>query len=345
MIKIFIGNLLSNIPPTEILYPNLGNKEYINPFGEKVFSSFTVPIVEIVETPELADYLCVPHNYNYLKKNQEYISNFVGLSEKHSKKILVFFPGDSDEEISIPNSIIFRNSKYKYEKKKNEIIMPAYAVDLGQKYGLEYRGKGPIPVVGFCGWASYGSLTGWLSYFIKCILNTPVVKKPGLYFRRKALTALSTSEKVKTNFVIRSSYSGSEKTLTIDPKIARKEYVENMKNSELILAPKGDGNFSVRFFEALSLGRIPLLIDTDCSLPLENEINYRELIFKVDHSKIKELASKVSEFYAEISEEEYLVRQKKCREVFEKYLKIESFFAYVLDEAFLKKIAYTIGTK
>ena len=37
---------------------------------------------------------------------------------------------------------------------------------------------------------------------------------------------------------------------------------------------RGNGNFSVRFYETLASGRIPILIDTDCVLPLENEIDW-----------------------------------------------------------------------
>ena len=338
MIKIYIGTILPNIPYTEILYPILGSRERENPFGEKVFEQKGNPTVEMAEFPIAADYLCIPHNYNYVKNNKEYIAEFVALSIKYSKKIIIFFPGDSDEEVLIANSIVFRNSQYRYKKRPNEIIMPAYACDLGKMYGLQYREKGDKPVVGFCGWAIYGTSRQWLSYVVGNVraFFKPVHKK-GLYFRRKALHILSKSKRLTTRFVIRSSYSGNSKTLAIDPKAARIEYVENMKNSDFVLAPKGDGNFSVRFFESLSLGRVPLLVDTDCPLPLEDELDYTEFILKVSYKDMRKLPDIVTNYYVSLTPEQYAEKQKKCREAFEKYLKIESFFAHVLDKAFLEK--------
>jgi hypothetical protein len=338
MIKIFIGELIPELPYTEILYPNLGNKERETPFGESIFKEFTVPVVEIVPDIESADYLCLPHNYNYVKNNAEYLLKFIELSEKSGKKIIIFFPGDSDEDVPIPNSIIFRNSQYKHKKHDNEVIMPAYAVDLGKKYGLLERPKAPKAVVGFCGWASYKSIQVWVSYGIfnlmQSLVGNPLFKK-GLYFRRRAMAFLKKSDKVTPNFIIRSSYSGNSKTLTVDPKAARTEYVDNIKNSDFTLAPKGDGNFSVRFFESLSLGRIPLLIDTDCPLPLEDEINYDEFILRVNSKELHLLGDKVSEFYNSLTPEQYKEKQRKCREIFEKYLKIDVFLAQAMNKEFL----------
>ena len=160
-------------------------------------------------------------------------------------------------------------------------------------------------------------------------------RKKGLYFRRQALAILKKSDKVATNFVIRTSYSGNAKTLTVDAKQARKDYVDNIKNLDFTLAPKGDGNFSVRFFESLSLGRIPLLIDTDCPLPLEEEIGYDDFILRVSHKDLPHIADRVAAYYSSLTPEDFIEKQKKCREVFEKYLKIDVFFRQVLTQEYL----------
>lgn len=337
MLKLFIGKLLPDIPHTEVLYPNLGNVERGNAFKEKIFRTFMMPVVELVNEPELADYFCIPHNYNYIKNNLGYISEFVTLAQKYSKNILIFFPGDSDEDVAISNAIVFRNSQYGYKKKPNEVMIPAYAMDLCGE-GVLYRNKGAFPVVGFCGWADFCSLKQRISYAVKCFLEKKEIRKPGLYFRRKALRSLSGVEQVKTNFIIRKSYSLSEKTISLDPKIARKEYIENMRDCDFVLAPKGDGNFSVRFFEALSLGRIPLLIDTDCVLPLADEINYDDFILRVPLCDLDCLPARVSEFYSKLQPDQFLLKQRKGRDIFDTHLKIEKFFAHVMTKEFLSKL-------
>lgn len=342
MIKVYTGELLAGIPYTEILYPNLGSKERETPFGENIFDQFTEPIVEIAKDPVEADYLCIPHNYNYIKKNVEYIASFAELSQTYSKKILIFFPGDSDEEILIPNSIIFRNSQYGYKKQDNEIIMPGYAVDLGRKYGLLERKKGEVPVVGFCGWANYRTLHEWLSYAIYNIMESLVghpVHKKGLYFRRQALQFLK-KQGIASNFLIRSSYSMNSKTLTVDPIQARNEYVENIKNSDYTLAPKGDGNFSVRFYESLSLGRIPLLIDTNCPLPLEKDIDYSHYILKVNYKDVPHIGEIVKDHFDDIQSESYFEKQKALRGLFEHKLKIDVFFRFMFSDNNLERYAF-----
>lgn len=319
MIKVYIGTL-TNQPPLEILFPNLGGTERETPFGEKVFGESKERFVDVVKEPAMADYFLLPHNYNYVKNNTDYILSFVELSLKYSKKIIVIFPGDSDETVPIPNAIVFRNSQYRYKKQDNEIMMPAYAVDLGKKYGLLERSKVEKPVVGFCGWATFKNPKGWLSYTLFNLTESLVGKrsrKRGLYYRRRAIDILKKSQKVATNFIIRSSYSGNTKTLTIDPHQARKEYIDTIKNSDFTLAPKGDGNFSVRFYEALSLGRIPLLIDTECILPLEDEIKYDDFILRITERDLPHIADKLADYYANLSPEAYIQKQKRCREVFE----------------------------
>jgi hypothetical protein len=46
-----------------------------------------------------------------------------------------------------------------------------------------------------------------------------------------------------------------------------KEYQENLSQSDYILCPRGFGNVSIRFYETLSSGATPLLIDSGTKLP------------------------------------------------------------------------------
>ena len=49
-----------------------------------------------------------------------------------------------------------------------------------------------------------------------------------------------------------------------------------MLSAPFVICLRGNGNFSVRFYETLALGRIPILIDTDCVLPLNSEIDWHK---------------------------------------------------------------------
>ena len=337
MIKIYIGELLkySYVP---LLYPNLGFAEKkTRPFTLGAFRHYKNPVVEIVDRPEEADSLLIPHNYFFVKSNKEYIKNFSFLSEKHNKKIIIFAEGDSDEEIKIPNSVIFRTSQYKYKKKKNEIIMPAYVEDLSDIHQFNTREKAAnVPVVGFCGWANFNGVRQAIKVKVKNFIfdikkiasanSEYAAKKQGLLFRKEAIKTLTGSKLVKGNFIIRKFYSGHRKSIEIPAQEARLDYVKNIDNSDFILTVKGNGNFSFRFYEVLSAGRIPLFINTDCVLPLEELINYSDFVLFADYKKIDRIDEITASFYQNISKDEFFRMQKMARIAFENYLRIDKFF-------------------
>ena len=338
MIKVYCDKLIPNKRYLEILNPNFGFRKRKNIFDEKdIFDDFINPIFEIVEDPDLADFLLIPYNYFFIQDNRQYIRDFIDLSNKFSKKIIVFAIGDSTRYIDIPNSIILRTSQYLSKKRSNEIIIPAYATDLSYGKEIFYRDKAGIPIIGFCGWAK---TNGILNKFIfwyknKFILNGPY--RLGLFFRKKSIKILNKSHLIKTNFIIRKSYSANKNTIGLDPIVARKEYINNIVESDFILSPKGDGNFSVRFYETLSLGRIPILIDTDCPLPLDKDIDYNRFILRVSYKDIDNLDKIISDFYSHISDDEWIKMQKTARAMFDQYLRIDVFFRYIFTKENLDK--------
>jgi len=68
--------------------------------------------------------------------------------------------------------------------------------------------------------------------------------------------------------------------------LVRKEYLDLLENTKFPLCPRGKGLNSIRFFEALRLGRIPVLIADDTKLPLEWMIDYDEFIVRVPEQEI-----------------------------------------------------------
>jgi hypothetical protein len=170
------------------------------------------------------------------------------------------------------------------------------------------------------------------------LLSKPIIRarRKGLSFRREAIAALRCHDNVRTNFIIRSSYSGHKHTINVDPEIARKEYRENMLQSDLALCVKGDGNFSYRFYEALSLGCIPLLIDTDCVLPFAEKINYDSFMLRVSFQDIAGLAQRVEEWWDGLTDDKFVEMQKKAREAYERYLAVPAFLRFAFDSLFVR---------
>ncbi|HEY4493179.1 MAG TPA: exostosin family protein [Candidatus Paceibacterota bacterium] len=321
--KVYIGELLpdkkSYLP---ILYPNLGRIHKPNKlFLDKAYDVLTEPVVEIVNDPKTCDYFLLPYDYFNIEARQfeEYLKNFTALAHKHNKKIIIFDFSDLDKKIYIPDSIQFRVSLYKTDKSGNEIAMPPFVENLGV---LTPRAKSDKPTIGFVGY-SRATLKSLFKFG---------AHKPGLYFRHKAIGLLQDSNDVITNFKERTSYAGHIDTINMNPVEARQEFIDNIASSDLTLAPKGDGNYSIRFFETLALGRIPILIDTDCVLPFEDVLDYSKFIFRINYRELDKISDKFQMWWETLSSEEFQGMQTRAREAFENHLRMDKFLPQAFDK-------------
>ncbi|MEK7218910.1 MAG: exostosin family protein, partial [Patescibacteria group bacterium] len=193
---------------------------------------------------------------------------------------------------------------------------------------------------GVCGWTEYKNFknrAGTLARNAWVTARSTLTRRPetlaetkGITLRRRALAALERSGAVRPHVMRRGSYSGHASTITLDPARARREYVDNMLQSDFSLVVKGDGNYSYRFYETLSLGRVPLFLNTACRLPIADAIDYGAFVVFAELAQIDRLAEIAAERYRRFTPEEFLPMQRRAREVFEKYLRVDSFFRYAV---------------
>ncbi len=334
MLTVYIGAPREGMGFIGLLHPNFHKTHASSPFGEPTYVDLLVEkIVEVVARPEEADVLLLPHNYFQVRGVPGYIEQFRSLAKQYSKKIIIFAEGDRLDAIDIPEAIIFRNSLYRSKKKSNEHVIPAFIYDLGALYGNEPKAKGVKPVVSFAGWArEHGRAR--LVHAIKNFLLRPAEKK-GIYWRRKAIDALLSDSGIETRFHIRDSFGGNVKTIQGDPREQRREFIESIKNSDFVLAPKGDGNFSLRMYEALALGRIPIIIDTDVCLPLEGHINYSSSLVRVAMSDVPRIGEIVKKWFNSKDEQAWHDAQTSARELYQLHLRPDIFLRTLMTKEFL----------
>jgi len=269
---------------------------------------------------------------------------FLELARQARKPTVIFFWSDSDENIPYPDTVVFRTSFYRSRRRGNEFAMPAWSEDFVAKYlsgQLPVRSKSPRAVVGFCG---YSLPSIWppfaLNQKARCVLSlckrfiTHWGKPPRakVYVRTLALQALATSPWIDTNFVIRDHFLGGGLLPAVQGDFAkmqaiRQEYVRNIIGSDYVLCARGGGNFSYRLYETLSCGRIPVFVDTDCVLPYESEIKWKDYCVWVDEKEVGQIADKVAAFHESVSDKEFLDLQRACRRLWESHLCPEGFFA------------------
>lgn len=66
-----------------------------------------------------------------------------------------------------------------------------------------------------------------------------------------------------------------------DQRDRRERYLNRLADSLTVLCPRGDGMNSIRFFEALSAGKIPVLLADNCLLPFEKLIRYDRFVIRI----------------------------------------------------------------
>jgi hypothetical protein len=273
------------------------------------------------------------------KQAQDISMQFAEKVANNGKELIVFFAGDCcAEKVPIKNATIIRPAVYRSQKRQKDIIIPALVEDYVKEYlgGLiSIRQKAAKPVVGFCGLAQPDSWDLKLKAFtyhglmLSKSLKLGVSPYKGKILRNQAMRILADSPSlVNTNFII-TERSQSVYLTTQDPdkrQKTRAEFVKNMVESDYNLCCRGSANYSIRLYETLSCGRIPVFIDTDCVLPYDSVIDWKKYCVWIDEKEIPYIAEKVAEFHSNISDKEFIDLQHECRKLWKNWLSSEGFF-------------------
>lgn len=75
-----------------------------------------------------------------------------------------------------------------------------------------------------------------------------------------------------------------------------REWLVAVANSQFILCPRGEGLSSIRLFDAMALGRVPVVMGDDAKLPLADLIDYDSLAVRVPESNLEQLEEAIIDF-------------------------------------------------
>ena len=215
------------------------------------------------------------------------------------KKIIVFFLIDYEFELEIPNNIlVLRTSMRKSLKNPREYILPY----IWEKHYKIFKPlpNGPVPILGFCGQVNI--------------------------YRKNILNMSYTNPSIKTNFILRKFFfGGAEKEKSISKINLIKDFYDNMEQSHFIICNRGSGNFTMRFYQCLSAGRIPVLVDTDMLLPFTDRIPWKEfIIMEEDENKVM---MKIIDWWKNKNLEQI---QSKCSQIYYKYFTHTNFIDNII---------------
>lgn len=297
---------------------------------------------ELVDSIEHADVAVLAMSWDYyIKQNQLNLAKgFITEASKAKKMVWTVSLGDIGFKLPYYKNVsVFRSSGFKSKLPHTHLGMPVFKKDpLWAHFKTkaldipEYTTK---PKIGFCGYAN-GSMFEMLKFSLKGLIKIPInaIKSRAYefdpvfvapYARFRLLKQIERHNRINTNFIYRTRYRAGANTPE-RRKQTTLEYFENIKQSQYVLCVRGAGNFSVRFYETLAMGRIPVFVNTDCLLPLSEFINWKKHVVWIEAHEQRFIGQKIVDFHAGLSEKEFQNICKSNRALWQQQLGLGGFF-------------------
>ena len=250
----------------------------------------------------------------------ERLAHLEACSSRLELPLLLFRYHDADTPLPHRHGWVWRTSLYASRRQPREAALPAFHADvraeaarLGQAapHPLPWR---PVPTVGFCGQAMPLRLP-WrqrLRHRLRAALGRPQPGPEGYWSRRTAMRHCQrAAPRLHANFLLTSP----EDPLPADQQ--KQRFLANLFSAEYTLCGSGYGNYSYRFYEALSAGRVPVLLDSDVLLPFEEQIPWAELIVRVPITELGTTPQRILAFHRRFTPAAFEAHQRRLRALWE----------------------------
>jgi hypothetical protein len=294
----------------------------------------------VVDSLEQAGIAVLPLTWNYYLKRGEIAKAlaFIQTARRAGRPVLSYVNGD--EGVAVPpecdDVYVVRASGFRSRRRKRQIALPVFFDDPSKSYPEFLYYDRPAETekrtsVGFCGVASPSLLRAAWDVLRGCVRNTAhgfgfrleepqPLYPPGL-LRARALRILKESPLVETRFIVRSRYRAG----TVAREQTSREFYENMALTDYTLCLRGGGNFSKRFYETLAMGRIPVLVDTDCLLPFESVLPWDSHVVRVPDVELNRLPQRAADDFSAAGRDGLADRKRQCRRLWEEWLSFGGF--------------------
>lgn len=283
-------------------------------------------LYDLVSSPEHADIFLLP--WKFIKKEDKSFQYFSKLAKHHNKKLVVFNDTDDNSDMHLDNVILFRTWWYASNHKWLDVYgMPYWTSDYFKEQSFFATDYTTIPSIGYSGYINYIWYSDAINYYIKKFLKR-ILWYPNEFrrdIRWKAIRMLTKSDKINLQFSRRSHFWWQKKIN--DTKFNWYTFMENIVSCNYNLAIRWNWNWSIRFYEILHAGRVPVLLDTDCILPFQGIIDRDKYLIRV--LDLNEIIPSVLKFHEGYSENQNKIIQRNIRKMYKKYLTPEWFFDHI----------------
>lgn len=296
MLKIYTENNFFKEENRKKIFPLLFDMVYLP--NKKTNSGFV-----FTDSLSKADIAVFPVDIvSFLKDDKNnFLQNWIENVSQYQIPIWVYAAGDLGFSLKKSNVFTFRLGGFNSKLDSSTFVMPCFVND---PYGNTLKNsfftlpKDKKPSIGFVGNANgsflklckefalhlkrnlinlyYGNREDYHSFF-------PAPSK-----RYQLLNIMEKEDRILSNFIFRNKYRAGVGNTNASKEQTTLEFFENIQNNLYTFCLRGNGNFSVRFYETLIMGRIPVLVDTDVRLPLADEIDWNRHCLIVSENSIVE---------------------------------------------------------
>lgn len=332
-------------------------KLFIPPYsyqGKRIFEifSFSKPsqlaiaedarqFFELSTSIQDSDWIIIPVFTTELldKSGRDLIKHSALLARENKKLLGVISNSDFIVDVEVDNAFVFTPGAY--QSKPRQIALPATLPDdpYLKWIGTDWK---PLPIstsptVGFCGQATSHPLKALKDIYtfgtakIKNKLGLSL-SNPGPIFlpafqRKKVLAYFEKDPRIQTDFILRDRYRGGAVNPSQKVQVER-EFFQNINRNLFTVCLRGMGNYSVRFYQTLAMGRIPILIDTNEQLAFQQFNQLDRLIPVVSFEKIDHISSELLDFFRSRSNAELLDLQHTLRDIWKEYYQRRGLIQY-----------------
>jgi hypothetical protein len=250
------------------------------------------------------EYVVITSIDNKISLIKEKLSHLLHKAKDYNKRVVFLGQGDVEEGY-IPEGLgyNFKNNLYKTKKYKNEFSLTSLAPE--RTPAIHFTPYTKDISVGFCGATNRFNRDFYLNEIKKLDIRTNFIIKNGPQWGTETPTQCTNNDIIKNI-----------------QKKSKELFYNNILENLFTLCVRGWGNYSYRFCQTICLGRIPILIDTDCCLPYEEIFDYTKYIVIVKSGE--NINEKINEFIKQNSNHLHDI-QKDLYNFGEKYLKPHSY--------------------
>lgn len=242
-----------------------------------------------------ADFFLIPEDLRLLqidlgfaavRKFAESLPFFHHQPERH-----IFWSSHDDPRSPVPEAIFCKTSVNKHEPGKF-ISVPYQTDDLGSRCHFD------------------ALQIKWQTCFVGYPGSSPL--------REELLLAIAASKVLSSHLDIASKFHWHLDAVI--QRERRENYLNTLAASLTALCPRGEGMNSIRFFETLSIGRIPILMADDYPLPFEELIPYHRFVISIAEHDCLHADHIINSWLADKTIDDLMQRCREARQTWERLL-------------------------